>query len=492
MSSSPVLPPQNLPFSNFVQVQITISPNGAVLPSFNKGLIMTDDAGPIPPIGANARVRGYTSLLAMLADGWTAQQLAYQAAQVHFAQTPPPQKVYVGCIVNTAITGTGISVPALGDTHQGSGYAVGDLIQIPGGTAGQLAVLKVATITSNAGVMGIPRTFTIVQAGAGYAVAAGVAVTTLTGVGAGLQVGVTAIGETPAESMSYARAANSDWYGFVYYRAASTDPDDDVEACALFAQSAQPPCVCFGQSDSPDIPANSPGNLFANLKAASYNRVFPLYITTQQDAYPNNAFAAAGAMGVAMGRNTGAASSYFTMMFRSIVGIVPEPMQQYEVDNICGSNDGSVAGLNGNVYVMYPNTPMMQKGNVSNGQFFDQILQLDMLGADLQVSCVDELVSDAALNQTDGQQTRLLNRCNGACDRSVSRGYIGPGIWTGQSILNQLNTGDILSSGYKCMSDTYNNQAQSDKVARKAMPIYIAIRQAGVVQSVLIAVSVQQ
>jgi hypothetical protein len=369
---------------------------------------------------------------------------------------------------------------------------VGDLVQVPGGTTGQLAILKVASIATNAGVNGIPRTFTIVQAGAGYAVAAGVALTTLTGTGAACQIGITAIGETPAESMSYARAANSDWYGFVYYRAATTDADADVEACTLFAQSAQPPCVGFGQSDNPAIPANTANNLFARLKAANYNRMFPLYITTQQGAYPNNAFAAAGAMGVAMGRNTGAASSYFTMMFKPIAGITPEPMQQYEVDNICGSADGSVAGLNGNVYVQYPNVPIIQKGMMPNGQFFDQILQLDMLGADLQISNVDELVSDAALNQTDAAQTRLINRCNGACDRSVARGYIGPGIWTGQPVLNQLATGDVLPTGYKCMSDTYNNQSQADKVARKSMPVYIALRQAGVVQSVLIAVSVQQ
>ena len=67
-------------------------------------------------------------------------------------------------------------------------------------------------------------------------------------------------------------------------------------------------------------------------------------------------------------------------------------------------------------------------------------------------------------------------------------GYTAAGIWRGVTILN-LSPGDAIPTpGYLAQSPKYSTQSSSDRASRKAMPIYLAIIEAGAAQSVLIGV----
>jgi hypothetical protein len=261
-----------------------------------------------------------------------------------------------------------------------------------------------------------------------------------------------------------------------------TAVDADNTSLAAWAQTAFPVCVLFYQTTDVKSLNNDPTGIFGTIKAAKYNRCFGIYATTQNNTAPGNLYAACAAMGVVMGRNTGLSSSYFIVSFKNVVGVVPEPVTQPQFM--------SITGLNGNAYVNFANTyNSLMNGNVGDGEYFDQILGLDMLVSDLRYALTNILYVYPAIPQTDQGQSVLLHGANGACQRSVDRGFLGDGVWQGQPIL-ALQPG-MTVPGYRNQSPTYASLGQKP-ANRQAAPIYCAVILAEAVQSILIAVYVQQ
>jgi len=258
----------------------------------------------------------------------------------------------------------------------------------------------------------------------------------------------------------------------------------DHEAIAAYMQTATPVgCYFFTTSDA-DALAGTAGNVFSSLKALLYNRVFGQYATTQSGAFANNAYACAAAMGIAMGSNTGLANSAFTMKFKTEVGVATEPLSLTSI--------GVIEGNNGNLYLSYGNTfTLLEQGVVANAQFFDEILNLDMLSSAIQFAIMDLLVGSPKIPQTDAGQTQLIAAVNDALEAAYVRGFLGSGQWNGVQILN-LKPGQSLPKGYSVQSPPYSQQSKSDRQARKSMPIYAAIIEAGAVHSVLIGIYVQR
>src|SRR5579875_376965 len=84
-----------LPLSIVCNVAVQVSPIAAATPTFNQGLIC-GNSGVIPTSGTNSRVREYTSLAGMSADGFTSNMPEYLAAQLYFSQSPAPQYLWIG------------------------------------------------------------------------------------------------------------------------------------------------------------------------------------------------------------------------------------------------------------------------------------------------------------------------------------------------------------------------------------------------------------
>lgn len=80
----------------------------------------------------------------------------------------------------TPNSSTGVTSAVVHTGTAGTGYVVGDILTVAGGTSGLPASLVVATVTS-----GAVATVTVGNPGDGYAVVSGAAVTALTGVGTG-------------------------------------------------------------------------------------------------------------------------------------------------------------------------------------------------------------------------------------------------------------------------------------------------------------------
>lgn len=467
-----------LPLSTAVDVTVLISPQAPATPTFNQALIVGTSTIIGSVTGSNPRLRRYTTLAQIAADGFSLTSPEYIAASIYFSQSPAPLYIWIGRQDLTAI-----ATITLGATP-GTGYAIGDLFNIVQGGAS----LGVGQVIAEAG--GIPSIVAVVEGrqGTAYAIANNLATTAITGVGINLQVDITAVGETPLQAVQACRLASPNWYLVCALAAV----DVDHIAIGTWAQAQTPQLVYFYTTSTAAALNGTVGtDPFGTLKTGSFSRAFGLYSTTQGGLFPNNVYSAAAAMGVAMGLNTGLNGSYFTMKFKQLVGIAAENA------TLSISQITSLETRSANLYLSFASTfTWLEQGTVADGQFFDEILNLDMLGSDMQFSCVDLLISNPAILQTNSGQTQILNAILGACARSAARGFISGGTWSGPNItgLNSilLANGAPLPNGYTAVSDVYANQAQSDRDARKSMPVYVPIIESGAVHSILIGVFVQQ
>lgn len=463
-----------LPLSDIVDVTVQVSPVTPSVPSFNIGCII----GPTAVIPSSQRVRTYTSLAGMLSDGFLTSSPEFIAAELYFGQAQPAQQLVVG-----RQDGTSIAAFTLPGGSTGTGYQVGDVLAVvQGGASG--GAITVATVGGSGQVTAAtltPGNFGTPQ-GTGYAVANTLATTG--GHGSGAQVNITAVGDTPLQAFTYCRAASPLWYVGGVTSAVTADH----EAIAPFVQAITPPTTYFYTTSDANVPTGGAGNVFSFMKAALYNRVLGIYSTTQGGAAPNNIYSWAAAMGVAMGLNTGLDNSAFCLFGKALVGVVAEPLTQSQANTIAGFNQAN--GNNGNIYVNYGPYVTITQGMMGSGEFFDQVLGVDMLTAGIQFAVADLLFELNKIPQTDAGETQLIHAVNQACQVQVQQGWIAPGVWTGIDIIN-LETGDALPSGFLAQAYPYSTQLAAARAARQAMPIYLAVILAGAVQSVLIGVAVQ-
>jgi|SRR5580700_614158 hypothetical protein len=463
----------NLPLSGIVTVSVYVSPQSALPPSFNVGLIIGNSQR-IPSTGPNSRVVTFTSLASMITYGFLNTDPEYLAAELYFSQAPAPLTLQVGCQDPTAITGGTLDAA-------GTGYAVGDTGTISGGTAGKLATYQVLTL-SGSGV----ATFSITRGGTGYTAAVGAATTATTGSGTGFTITTTGdVGETPLIAVQQCRIASSLWYACMVTTAVTAD----AEALAAYLQAnASPPSFYFHTTHDTAVLNGQSGNLGAYCSAASYTRIFIDYATTQSGTYPNNAYACAASMGVMMGLNTGLAGSYFTMKFKVLTGIVAEPLTANQIATIEAQGVNLYLGYQGPYTILEQGTTPVQY------TFADQVLNLDMLTSTMQINVMNLLTEMPSVPQTNVGEAQLIAAVNQACQAAVVRGYLAPGTWDGPQIVISstvgIYPGDPVPAGYKTMAPNYSTQSPANRQARQAMPIYCAITPAGAVHSLAIGVYV--
>jgi len=526
-----------LPLFNIVDATVQIQPNSVAPPAFNQALIVSNSST-IPSYGSGGRVvlfsGGSTILQQMLNYGFSSTSEEYIAARNFLAASSNPFYLAIGRQDATAIGGFSIAVA-------GTGYSIGDLIFV---TAVPNAILKV---TAEAG--GIPSALTFVQQGTGATVTTDL-VTTSNGAGTGLEINVTSLGETALEAIQACRVVSPSWY--LFHVIGSSDGDNI--AMTEWAQTATPVCQNFFLTSSTNVTTGAAGNIFSVLKAGNYNRYQGVYATIQTAATtncainngspnvtltsatgvvagqgisgtgiplgttllsisgtagvmsnnatatnasvslnfnsaPNNTYMAEGLMGLAMGLNTGFNNSYFTLTNKNLVGMVAEPISQLVYNTITGNN-GNVYGNFGGSFNSYAT------GITGSGQYFDNILGIDMLVADLQYAGANALAAYNAVGQNDQGQSILLHAMNvNGCQPSANRGFLSPGVWEGNTIqfgsTIALQAGTSLASGFLNVSPSYA-QLGAKPAKRASAPIYCAVIQTDAVQQIIIAVLVQQ
>jgi len=279
--------------------------------------------------------------------------------------------------------------------------------------------------------------------------------------------------ETVLQALTACRTASRNWYMAVCLEAAAADH----LACAGFMESASPLSVYgFTTADANVILSSpSPTDICTALKALSYKRTIGQYST-------QSLYAIAGILGYACGQNSGLANSAFTLKFKQEVGVTPEPM---DVNAL-----GIIEGKNCNLYVNYNSFyNFFEQGVMVNGWFFDRVINLDMLGTNIQLNVANLLYASDRVPQTEAGVSQIVSAIHDACEAAYTVGYLGPGTWRGPAVMN-LNYGDALPRGYVIQPQRLSDQSSADKAARKAPPIYVCIVEAGAIHSLVVQVNV--
>jgi len=481
---------QPLPLSILCDVSVSVTPAGVAIPAFNQGLV-GGNSGRLSSQGPNGRIQlipGASWQTSMVALGYQPTDPEYIAMGLYFAQNAdpvtPPQYGWVGCQDPTAI-----QTVVLDSGHGGSSWAVGDIALITqGGASNGYCVVTGVSAGIATSVSSIPG-----QQGTAYSVANNLTATAQApSTGMGLEVNITAIGETPLQAVTACRLAQPGWYAVVDWTSAV---DADHLAITAYAQTAVPQMQYLYGTTSLSALQGTTGNIFSLISAANYNRGHGAYTSTSSGANPNNVYISAAVGGVGMGLNTGAPNSAFTLAAKTLVGIVPTNLAQAQI-NVPAGTPGISLGNHGNTYNNYANDySFYYQGINGNGMLFSTVQGLDMLAADCQISVLNVLQSLASIPQTDGGQALILNACRAACSRSANRGFIAGGVWNGANIpllpSGGLTNGEALSNGFWVGSSSFSTQASGARALFQGMPVYIAVILAGSQQSFIIGINVQ-
>jgi len=259
----------------------------------------------------------------------------------------------------------------------------------------------------------------------------------------------------------------TNWYGLGI---AHTDAlaDADVLSVATAIESASVSRILAVTTQDPDtLVTATTTDLASKLKAGSYGRTFCQYSSSSK-------YAALSAFGRAFTVNFNGNNTTITLKFKQ------EPTVTYET--LTTAQAAALDAKDANVFVYYANdTAIIQQGVMSNGDFFDERHGLDWLQNYVQTNLFNLLYTSATkIPQTDAGNTRIMTNVEQSMGQAVTNGLVAPGVWNGGSI-GQLSPGDTLTKGYYVYMAAISSQAQSDREARKSVPVQVACKLAGAI-----------
>lgn len=284
--------------------------------------------------------------------------------------------------------------------------------------------------------------------------------------------------ETPLETVAACREANGEWYVAIYCADAT---QEDHLAIAEYVNAVKPSSLYAYTTDDVRTLTDADGNIFAAMKAKNYRRSIGQYSSQHKDAI-------AAIIGFAMGSMTGTIGSAFTLAYKTEVGVVTEnaagAFASQAVEKI-KANNGNVFINRGTYYDVF------EEGTMADGTWFDEMIYLDKYANDMQLGIMDLLYQNQKIAQTEAGMTRLYNALTEVCETARKVGFIESGVWKANDLLD-LKYGDTLPSGYLIQSEPVDTQVQADREARKAPPIYVALKLAGAIHHVTVQVDVNR
>ncbi len=283
--------------------------------------------------------------------------------------------------------------------------------------------------------------------------------------------------ETLLEAVNALLDYNS-WYGLHLAVPEADYPSDaDMITVSAAVESATVSRILAITSDDADVMSTVvETDLASKLKAAKYSRSFIQYSSTSR-------YAALSSFGRAFTVNFNGSNTTITLKFKQLPGVTYE--------TISTSQANALEAKNCNVYVYYENdTAILEQGVMCNGDFFDERHGLDWLQNAVQTADYNTLyTSTTKIPQTDAGTTTRIANIEKVLDVAEQNGLFAPGVWSGGP-MGQLNTGDTLTKGYYTWADTVDNQLQTDREARKGVPIQVAAKLAGAVHYGDVAITV--
>lgn len=479
-----------LPVSRVVNVAVEMSPTAAALRNFGSCLILGDS----DIIDTDERIRLYSSISDIATDfGISSRE--YLAAQAFFSQSPQPTQVYIGRWAKSATAGR-LRGRTLSSAEQDislfTAITTGTLSLTIDGASKSMASIDLSAETNLNGVasqissaLGVSGScawtgerFVITSATTGTS---STVATTDTGTLSslmGFAGSATSVAGVAAESLASAITALLD-YNTWYMVCVAPDASDDsiVEAAGLIEAASPSRMIGFTTQNSTEIDSTASSTLGSRLKGLGYNRTILVYSS-------DSPVAAASVFGRMATINFEGSNTTLTLKFKQLPGATAE--------NLRSSQAEALKSHNVNAFCAYQNdTSILQEGITSGGWFIDETHGLDWLQNRVETDLWNLLYTSKKVGQDESGATAIVSCVNKSLEQGVANGLIAPGVWNGDAF-GALESGDTLSTGYYVYIQPFDEQSQSDREARKAPPIQIAVKLKGAVHFINVTITVNR
>ena len=479
-----------LPVSRVVNVAVEMSPTAAARRTFGSCLILGDS----DIIDTDERIRLYSSISDIATDfGISSRE--YLAAQAFFSQSPQPTQVYIGRWAKSATAGR-LRGRTLSSAEQDislfTAITTGTLSLTIDGASKSMASIDLSAETNLNGVasqissaLGVSGScawtgerFVITSATTGTS---STVATTDTGTLSslmGFAGSATSVAGVAAESLASAITALLD-YNTWYMVCVAPDASDDsiVEAAGLIEAASPSRMIGFTTQNSTEIDSTASSTLGSRLKGLGYNRTILVYSS-------DSPVAAASVFGRMATINFEGSNTTLTLKFKQLPGVTAE--------NLRSSQAEALKSHNVNAFCAYQNdTSILQEGITSGGWFIDETHGLDWLQNRVETDLWNLLYTSKKVGQDESGATAIVSCVNKSLEQGVTNGLIAPGVWNGDAF-GALESGDTLSTGYYVYIQPFDEQSQSDREARKAPPIQIAVKLKGAVHFINVTITVNR
>lgn len=490
-----------LPVSRLIQVSVALTPAAAQSQNLSTLLVLGSSA----VIDATERYRDYSSITAVAADFGTVAA-EYQAALLWFQQAPQPTKLRIGRWLQTASSGVLRGAPlslaqqALanftavvsgGFTYSKNGAGPTNVTALNLGSATNLnmvaslitAALSGATMIWNA----IYQRFELTSATTGgtssisflTAPGSGTDISALLGMlssSSGAYTAPGAASETAIACLTtFDQNFGQSWYAAVILGAANADH----LACAAFLEATVNKHV-YGVStqEAATLVIGATTDIAYQLAQLGYNKTFSQFSSS-------NPYSVVSLLGRQLTVDYTQNNSVITVAFKNEPGIVAEAISSPQAD--------SLQAKKCNAFLAFDNsTAIILNGVAASGVYIDVVTGTDWLASALMTAMYNALYTTTTkIPQTDAGMNLLVTVAESICAQAVANGLVAPGVWTsgGFGILKQ---NDYMPKGFYIYAPPVALQNPSDRAARKSVPIQIAVKLAGAVHDIVLAVSVNQ
>lgn len=480
-----------LPVSGVVNVTVNMAPKAASTRNFGACLIV----GSSDVIDVEERIRSYSDITEVAEDFGTSTP-EYLAAVAFLAQNPKPSAVQIGRWSISPSSGvlrgrvlsqseqtisnfTSITDGAMTIRIDGSEVTLSAVNLQDASNLDAVAEKVTAALQSKGTCQWDTTRFTIKSVSTGTTSTVGTVSSTPLSKALGLDAGTVSVGGIEKESLTDALATFMDFPTWYMAYVAALHTDEDVLAASALIEASNPGCIIgFTTSDTKEIDPASEDSLGAKLKALGNNRTMLMYSSTSQHA-------CASVMGRMSTVNFEGSNTTITLKFKQCPGVAAE--------NLRTSQGAALSGNNVNVFAAYNNdTSILQEGVMCGGWYIDEIHGLDWLQSRVQTDVWNLLyTSTTKVGQDETGIESLVSTVSRSLDQAVSNGLVAPGVWNGDAF-GSLKKGDTLTTGYYVYVQPLEEQAQSEREARKAPPVQIAAKLKGAIHFVDVAITVNR
>ena len=479
-----------LPVSDVVNVKVEMSPTAAALRNFGACLIIGDS----DIIDTDERIRSYSDISSVAADfGSTSRE--YLAAQAFFSQSPKPTALQIGRWAKSAtagrLRGRVLSTPeqnidAFDDIDSGSITFVID---------GVSRACTAIDLTAETNLNGVASRVTTALAGRGTCVWSGtrfIVTSSTSGEDStvacrdsgtlsalmGFSSSAVSVRGVSAESLTDALSILLEFRTWYAACLAAEADDETIAAAAGIIEAASPTHIIgFTTQNTTELDPARGDTLGSTLKGLGYNRSILMYSSYSP-------VAVASILGRMATINFEGSNTTLTLKFKQCPGVTAE--------NLRSSQAQTLRSHNVNAFVAYQNdTSILQEGITCGGWFIDETHGLDWLQNRVETDLWNLLYTHKKIGQDESGANALIATASKSLAQGVTNGLIAPGVWNGDAF-GALETGDTLSTGYYVYIQPFDEQSQSDREARKAPPIQMAVKLNGAIHFIDATITVNR